>query len=85
MGSPPAPSLANGWLFCYDLWFRDDAKVFSCYMDDIIRSSAKSKIEAKLQDINSMHPSFKFTLKVEQDREMPFFGYENHTQGCRLA
>ena len=51
MGSPPAPPLANGWLFCYDPRIRDDAKLFSRYMDDIIRSVAKSKIEAKLQEI----------------------------------
>ena len=72
-GSPPAPPVANGWLFCYDPRIRDDAKLLSRYMDDIIRSIAKSKIEAKLQEINSMHPSLKFTIEVEQDRELPFW------------
>ena len=41
-------------------------------MDDIIRSISKSKIEAKLQEINSMHLSLKFTIEVKQDRELPF-------------
>ena len=85
MGSPPAPPLANGWLFSYDPRIRDDAKLFSRYMDDIIRSIAKSKIEAKLQEINSMHPSLKFTIEVEQDRELPFLDMKIIRKDCRLA
>ena len=38
MGIPPAPPLANGWLSQYDPRIKGDAKLFSRYMDDIIRS-----------------------------------------------
>ena len=54
-------------------------------MDDIIRSIAKSKIEAKLQEINSMHPSLKFTIKLEQDRELPFLDMKILCKECRLV
>ena len=49
MGSPPAPPLANGWLFKYDHRIRDNAKLYSRYMDDIIRSIKAHLIEAKLR------------------------------------
>ena len=37
MGSLPAPRLANGWLSKYDAEVKGDAKLFSRYMDDILR------------------------------------------------
>ena len=48
MGSPPAPPLANGWLNSHDGKIKDDAKLFSRYMDDIIQSISKNNIETKL-------------------------------------
>ena len=41
-------------------------------MDDIIRSIVEAKIEAKLQEINFIHPYLKFTIEVEKDRELTF-------------
>ena len=36
MGSPPAPRLENGWLR-FDSVVKGDAKLYSRYMDDILR------------------------------------------------
>ena len=72
MGSPPAPPLANGWLFKYDHRIRDNAKLYSRYMDDIIRSIKAHLIEAKLREINSFHPCLKFTIEREVNGELPF-------------
>ena len=54
-------------------------------MDDFILSIAKSKIKAKLHEINSMHPSLKFTIDVEQDKELPFLDMKITQKDCRLA
>ena len=72
MGSPPAPPLANGWLYTYDSTIRDNAKLYSRYMDDIFRSITKSRIDAKLAEINDLHPSLKFTIEMEKDGHLPF-------------
>ena len=72
MGSPPAPHLANGWLSQFDGQIKGDAKLFSRYMDDIIRNIRLDMIEATLAAINSLHPALKFTMEVEEDGELPF-------------
>ena len=72
MGSPPAPPLANGWLFNYDHRIRDNAKLYSRYMDDIIRSINKHVIDSKLREINNFHPCLKFTIEKEVNGELPF-------------
>ena len=72
MGSPPAPHLTNGWLSQFDRQIKGDAKLFSRYMDDIIRSIRKDMIEATLAAINSLHPALKFTMEIEEDGKLPF-------------
>ena len=72
MGSPPAPHLANGWLSQFDDRIKGDAKVYFRYMDDIFRNIKKNKIESKLKEINSYHPSLKFTCEIECDGCLPF-------------
>ena len=72
MGSPPAPPLANGWLYTYDPTIRDNAKLYSRYMDDIFRTIAKSRINVKLDEINRLHPSLKFTIEMEKEGKLPF-------------
>ena len=37
MKSPPAQHLANGWLSKYDAEVKSDAKLFSRYINDILR------------------------------------------------
>ena len=59
MGSPPAPCLANIWLFKREAEIKDDAKIFERYMDDVIRSIYESKIEEKVQHINSLHENLR--------------------------
>ena len=72
MGSPPAPLIANGWLSKFDSRIRGDAKLFSRYMDDVIRSIKSSEIAGVLLLINSLHPSLKFTIERESDGRLPF-------------
>ena len=80
MGSQPAPQLANIWLAKFKETIKDDAKIYERYMDDILRSIKESLVEAKLREINALHPNLKFTLEVEQDGKLPFLDmYIIHT------
>lgn len=72
MGSPPAPSLANGWLSKFDAKVKDDAALYSRYMDDILRNIKTNKIDEKLQEINSYHPNLRFTIEREHENCIPF-------------
>ena len=72
MGSPPAPHLANAWLSKFDTVIRDDAKLFSRYMDDILREIKKSRTEEKLVQLNNLHPSLKFTIEEETENSITF-------------
>ena len=72
MGSPPAPHFANGWLSKYDEVIKADAKLYARYMDDIIQNMPTSEINQKLDDINNLHPSLKFTIERESDGQLPF-------------
>ena len=72
MGSPPAPMFANGWLSKFDPIVKGDAKLYKRYMDDILRSIKRSEIARKLQEINSIHPSLKFTIETETEGKLPF-------------
>ncbi len=83
MGAPPAPHFANGWLSQFDPIVKDDAKIFSRYMDDIIRDIKKSNVEEKLVEINSLHSNLKFTCEREVDGDIPFLDMKinnNHGQ-----
>ena len=59
--------MAGFTLYTYDSTIRDNAKLYSRYMDDIFRSITKSSIDAKLAEINDLHPSLKFTIEMEKD------------------
>ena len=72
MGSPPAPLIANGWLSKFDPQIQGNAKLFSRYMDYIIRSIKSSEIDSVLQMINMLHPSLNFTIERESDSCLPF-------------
>ena len=72
MGSPPAPLLANGWLRKFDDTIKGDADVYTRYMDDILRDISSDDIDDKLVEINSLHPSLKFTIEREVDSSIPF-------------
>ena len=72
MGSPPAPHLANGWLSSFDRRIQGDSVLFSRYMDDILCSINRDKIDEHLVLINSLHPSLTFTHEVEKEGKLPF-------------
>ena len=65
MGSQPAPPLSNIFLSKYEPIIQDDAKLFERYMDNILRTIKQQFIQAKLKEINALHPNLKFTLEVE--------------------
>ena len=73
MGSPPAPLMANAWLTKFDPLIRGNAQLFARYMDDILRSIKRAEVQQKLAEINSYHPSLKFTIEEEnEDHSLPF-------------
>ena len=72
MGAPPAPHFANGWLSQFDPIIKGDAKIFSRYMDDILRNIKRGSLQQKLDEINSLHPNLKFTCEREEDGKIAF-------------
>ena len=72
MGSPPAPHLANGWMSKFDGQIQGDAKLFTRYMNDILRDIKCNEIDNKLAEINNLHPNFTFTIEKENDGKLPF-------------
>ena len=72
MGSLPAPLLANGWLSKFDDQIKGSSKLYGRYMDDIIRDIKGNQIDAKLAEINRIHPSLKFTIEREEGNSIPF-------------
>ncbi|XP_066916931.1 uncharacterized protein [Clytia hemisphaerica] len=72
MGSPPARLLANGWMHKFDCHVKDDACLFARYMDDYLRNIRADKINEKLEEINNLHQSLKFTIEYEKGRSLPF-------------
>ena len=54
------------------LLLKDSATLNARYMDDILRNIERTRIEQKLLEINSLHPSLKFTIEQEQDMSLPF-------------
>ena len=51
---------------------KGDAVVYSRYMDDILRDIQRDNTEEKLKEINSLHPSLKFTIECETKQSLPF-------------
>ena len=83
MGSPPAPHLANGWMSKHDAKIQEGSKIYSRYMDDVLRDSHRDKIDDKLLEINNFHPSLKFTIERENKGSIPFLDMliiNNHGQ-----
>ena len=72
MGSPPASHLANGWMSQYDQTIQGDAKLFTRYMDDILREIKRTEAEQKLSEINALHPNLSFTIERETEGKLPF-------------
>ena len=64
--------LANDWLSRYDSVIGQGSKVYYRYMDDIIRDIKKNCIDAKLAEINDLHPSLKFTIERAIEGKIPF-------------
>ena len=45
-------------------------------MDDILRDIKKNQIDSKLDEINNLHPSLKFTVEPEKNSSIPFLDME---------
>ena len=85
MGSPTSPCFANGWLSKFDDKVKGNAKLFSSYIDDILREIKESEIEEKLQQINNYHPNLKFTIEREEEASLPFLDMRITREGGRLT
>ena len=72
MGSPPAPHIANGWLSKFDENVTGDAKIYSRFMDDILRDIKEYRIDEKLREINGYHPNLTFTIEKEKGASLWF-------------
>ena len=85
MGSPPAPHLANGWMSKFDDLIKGDAKLYTRYMDDILREMKRNEIELKLQEINNLHPNLAFTIEREREGRLPFLDMSLIHQGSEVS
>ena len=72
MGSPPAPHIANGWLSKFDENVKGDAKIYSRFMDDILRDIKEYRIDEKLREINDYHSNLTFTIGKEKGATLSF-------------
>ena len=59
--------LANGWMHKFDCIVKEDAALFGRYMDDYLRNIKSCGVDEKLQELNNLHPSLKFTSEREKD------------------
>ena len=85
MGSPPAPHLANGWMSKFDGQIQGNAKLFTRYMDDILRDIKRDEIDNKLAEINNLHPNLTFTIEKENDGKLPFLDIQLINQAGVLS
>ena len=85
MGSPPAPILANIWLSKYESVLKDDATLFERYMDDVIRTIQRNRIEQKLIEINQIHPNLRFTMESEEEGRLSFLDLLLIRMGCFIS
>lgn len=75
MGSPPAPQIANGWLSQFDDEIKDDATLYTRYMDDIVRDINK----------NQRQTTLKFTIERKADCSIPFLDMKIECSEKKLA
>lgn len=69
----------------FDPIVRDDAPLFARYMDDYLRNIKANKVQEKLVQINSLHPSLKFTMEREHNSSLPFLDkLIKSIPGCRV-
>ena len=76
MGSPPAPHLANGWLSTFDSAIQGSSSLYSRYMDDVFKKEKSVKVEDKLDEINTLHPSLTFTCEREKEGKLSHLDME---------
>ena len=85
MGSPPAPQLENDWMSKFDERIKGNSTLDSRYMDDILRDIKKNQMDSKLDEINNLHLSLKFTVEREKNLSISFLDMENHQTQERLT
>jgi len=68
MGSPPAPHLVNAWMNKFDSAIRDNATLYSRYMNDILRDIDKNSVQ--IDQINNLYSSLKFTIEEENSNSI---------------
>ena len=78
MGNPLSPVVANIYMEHFETLAIESAKfkpaTWLRYVDDtfVIWNEGQDKLHSFLEHLNSMRPSIKFTMEVEEDRKLPF-------------
>ena len=85
MGSPPAPHLANGWMSQFDEAIQEGSKMYSRYMDDVLRDMKTADIDDMLARINNLHPNLAFTIERECQGKLPFLDMLLIHEGAQVS
>ena len=78
MGNPLSPVIANIYMEHFEALAIESAKfkpaTWLCYVDDtfVVWNEGKDKLHSFLEHLNSVRPSIKCTMEVEEDRKLPF-------------
>ena len=85
MGSPPAPHQANGWMSQFDKTIQAGSKMYSRYMDDVLRDMKTADIDDMLARINNLHPNLAFTIERECQGKLPFLDMLLIHEGAQVS
>ena len=85
MGSPAAPHIVNGWLSRFDQNVKGGAKIYSRFMDDILRDIKEYRIDEKLREINDYHPNLTFAIEKEKGASLSFLNMKISRKDRKLT
>ena len=89
MGAPSSPVIANIYMGKLEekalATFETRPKFWRRYVDDVFAIVKKKMLEKFLHHLNGQHPSIRFTVEMETERQLPFLDARVHRIGTRLA
>jgi hypothetical protein len=90
MGSPLSPLMANLFMEWFEQRAIDTAlskpKMWLRYVDDVYCQwqHGKESLQGFLDHLNTIHPTIRFTMEVEQDGKLPFLDVNIERVGTRM-
>ena len=88
MGSPLGSALANIFVGYYEsLLFRRVKKppMYYCYVDDTFTIfDSENDCDNFLHQLNSLHPSLRFTFEIKVNQSLPFLDIQVEKMGSKL-